>query len=130
MMQTKEYIEMCEVVGAELTRYESVCDNCFHPMCMPNTSKEDCDPDNSYPKYLYPPESADIREKLEELVFNCGGFIPKKEDDNYYYMYMLGVKLLATDDYPTRPQALYKLCTKLVEEGVLDEADVRKVVEG
>lgn len=61
----KELFEMYEV---KPTYYESVCDSCNHPMCMPATSERDCDPDKTYPQWLYPFISADKAIALEEVI--------------------------------------------------------------
>ena len=79
-------------------------------------------------KVIYPNfESAEQRERLEELILNLGRLSYHKSDI-YYICILSRVNNANNGMAGTRPQALYALTHKLVSEGVIGKEEVKEAL--
>lgn len=136
MLNSKEYIEMCKEAGVCQKRIlKRNCNRCATLTC------HYCYEFNE--EKTYPPESAEKREALVELVvalkhpysnlipFNINPvFVDEVGNDNKCgYQLEVVLKSSIWIYAPTRPQALYKLITQLMQEGILEREEVRPILE-
>ena len=80
-------------------------------------------------KRIYPPQSAEQRERLEELILNLGRLSYHKSDI-YYICILSRVNNANNGMAGTRHEALYALTHKLVQEGVLSKEEVKEALNG
>lgn len=80
-------------------------------------------------KNIYPPATAEQRERLEELILNSGRLSYHKNDIHYICI-LSRVNNVNNGIAGTRPDALYSLTHKLVQENVLSKEEVAKALKG
>ena len=118
---TNTYQSLCDDVGI---KPEKPCLSGKRTCTMPCLDKQ------RVCQYLaYPPQSAEQRERLEELILKLGRLSYHKSDI-YYICILSRVNNTNNGMAGTRPEALYALTHKLVAEGVLSKEEVAKALKG
>ena len=127
-MTTNTYQALCDSVGAKITKGCCTCDfDCSYWMTSYFMNCEPCK--RHYTESVYPPQSAEQRERLEELILNLGRLSCHKND--IYYICILSRANNANNGMAgTRAEALYALTHKLFKEGVLSKEEVKDCLIG
>jgi hypothetical protein len=124
---TNTYQALCDDVEAYGEIFMS-CHECRRAGFVEDThscTREEC----PLAGHHYPPQSAEQRERLEELILKLGRLSYHKSDI-YYICILSRVNNTNNGMAGTRPEALYALTHKLVAEGVLSKEEVAKALKG
>lgn len=133
-MTTNTYTNLCDSVGAYEEYGCGTYAKCQYKDDRPDVYCQNCNKDNLQ-RITYPPATAEQRERLEELIGDKWGSFEYIKDSNYVEEWHI---ILPIPSQPkvycpnalgeTRPDALYALTHKLVNEGVLGKEEVKEAL--
>ena len=139
-MTTNTYHALCDEVNLDKNPQCFYFDDCPYGF---GHSCKDCD--SPWGELRHPPQSAEQRERLEELIwsltqctyFNIYQRLNLCDDKGDYFWAAPNAYNINTDRdfvkkywFKSRSEALYALTHKLVEEGVLSKEEVKGALNG